>query len=314
MKIAVFFSGLVRGNYLQNIEKFHNCFPDGTDFFYTTWKRKHTDNEWGAKSDAGATARKIPLKPAIINHYIEEPKTNFEFDRSTLKKYIRTYKAMVASNWDYNKLPPNITRNGTRALADLKEDILSPIRNYKICRHQHKQVLGHAWAVEHMINKNDYDIIVRLRYDAIPSRNLREALPIVFQMVKDTGMPVGFNYFNDYGLDSMYPGYPQLKFHQSKDLHDFMIVHAPEHLDYGYINYIYEERIMQPAEVGWFNALCRPWDIYSWETIGLVKLHQQHNDEQEFFNKYKADPIPRAKYMYAEKMRSMVGNVDAHLK
>jgi hypothetical protein len=265
------------------------------------------------KSDAQLTSRKIPLKPGIINHYMDEPKTNFEFDRTVLKKYIKTYRAMEASNWDYNKLPKNITRNGTRSLEDLKEDILSPIRNYNLQRHQHKQVLAHAWAVEHMINKNDYDIIVRVRYDSVPSRNLREALPIVFQMVKDTGMPVGFNYFNNYGLDSMYPGRSELKFHQSKDLHDFMIVHNPEHLDFGYINYIYEERIMQPAEVGWFNALCLPWDIFSWETIGLVKLHQQHRDEQKFFDQYRECPISAAKYLYKERMRSMVGNIDAEL-
>jgi hypothetical protein len=79
MKIAVCFSGILRGNHIQNIETFKQKLPNA-DFFYTTWS-------------GGETAD-------YIDRYYSQPQLHYK--PATEPDYPHTYKRFLrgsANNW-----------------------------------------------------------------------------------------------------------------------------------------------------------------------------------------------------------------------
>lgn len=313
-KVAVFFSGLLRGPFEEYAERTTQCFdPEHTDFFYTTWKRKYGQSEWDNKTDGWKTRIKHPPRSALVNHYFDEPEQNFQYDLKSVREYIRAYRKMEENGWDTSKLPRSVTQSGMRSLEDLKDDLINPARNFRMMRHQHKQTLAHAWAVDHLIDRRKYDLIVRVRYDTVVMRHLRDNMSTLLDLCYDTKMPIGFNYLNYWGMKNMYPGRFELKYHPTEDLHDFMIIHRADMIDVNYINYLYAEKKMCIAETGWYQALCAPYNVFSWETLGLVKLHAQHVDEQKWFDWYRKRPGDHYRNTYKEKMKAVVGNIGANL-
>lgn len=311
LKVAVVFSGLVRGDYYNNIERFTQCFDEKhTDFYFTTWQREYGISEWGVKSDAAATRIKVGSRVPFINHYFKEPRVMFGGEKLTLDEYKKVYRKMLETNWDLSLLPANVTEFGSRPLHMIQDDIMQPIlTTRRLSRHQHKQVVAHAWACEHLFDRHKYDVIVRIRYDAVASKHLKAHIKTLCQVAYDTKMPVGFNHFNNFSLDGMHPGHFELKFHGTTDLHDFVIIHRADMIDPSLINYLYEEDLIRVAEVGWYSALCEPYDCFSWESLGLVKLQAQQLDENKFFNYYSKNRSNKIKDTYKERMRCMVGNI-----
>lgn len=122
--------------------------------------------------------------------------------------------------------------------------------------HHTKQILCHFWLADRI--KNDYDVIVRTRYDVVFYETTRFE-PFIKNAVKyqeATGFatPEGelkeLRHRTDaeFGAKSFYNTW----------LYDQVIIHPASWINVDLVNTLHKEARLQAAEFGWYQVLCHP--------------------------------------------------------
>lgn len=220
MKILVIYSGEVRT--LNNIEHNNAYWPEGTDIVYTTWERN--------KQTYG-----------IIDHFFKEPKPHYNCEAEFVKSRIKWLR-------DHPDAPESEKNTARQFIKEWR------VRGrYRIVQH-----LAHAMAVEKLAD--DYDIVIRIRYDA---KFYDEIQPIrihhLIEMSHKTGMPIGLCHgwsapSGDQG-NGMY-------FHDMEEevkwalLGDFIIIHPRNIFEPEKVYKLYKEKKLASGEHGWWQILC----------------------------------------------------------
>lgn len=229
MKVAVLYSGIMtleRQAVLDNIARARYCFPDA-DFFFSTWKG-YLDH--GIKMD----------------HYFDEP----PFKYYPKFKFVRTQIQYI--------------RGRRNAGKDISEEDIETLQRFIRERHEHKknnnQHIAHALMMQEY-GKN-YDIIVRLRYDAFIDLELKKELPRIFKNVMirseakagfgsralrvDVEKPDALGYkIEVYSGDTFVDIFP----------FDHMIIHKSDIIDPDYVWELYNSCKLEFGEAGWAQIL-----------------------------------------------------------
>jgi len=134
-------------------------------------------------------------------------------------------------------------------------------RAYTKHKHSTKQIIAHADLLK-TFDKNQYDVIVRLRWDSKLSNkvNFNQWLKVA----KDQG-PVGFMHRRVDNLDVVRVADQTA---ESNDwceyLPDIVIMHSPKHFDPATVYLLHNQKVLRAAEWGWYQVLSQPYgDIHT---------------------------------------------------
>lgn len=231
MKIAFCVSGIPRsgvGNKEQQNEDFERdlqshkkAFPTA-DFYYGTWQQYESD------------ALKIIPKNSEFTTF-EEPKMFYHpfYDIPDELKHSIRLKNIVEKY---------------KTITDERQD------RY---RHQTKQILSHAFMLDYFDLKDNYDIILRSRYDTYiyESANFRPILDQVYLNKSAIGFALPKN-----------APFNTLKKLARKDkncykfLFDSLIIHSNEVFDTENVYDLHEKGELLPCEFGWYQTMSMPYD------------------------------------------------------
>lgn len=291
MRVAVLYSGQLRGDYKEYTQRMREILPKA-DFFYTTWDNQKTD--------------------ALVNRYYNEPMMHYHPNKKTIKDHIAAYRKMKETNWDISFLPPDQRTMKKEQLASLFEQVIS---GRVATRNQSKQILAHAFAYKDFV-KPEHDIVIRIRYDAVVNKSLAIHIKEFCEQVYDNKMPYGFHHYNEDGIAGIVAPTPRIKIRKAYDMNDFMIIHRRDMFDPNYVFYMHEKKKLGIAEAGWWQVLCEPYDIFSMEIKGFVKLHGQKTNDNCQVDNYISDPAGYRymKYGAKEYMNRVSGNIAGWLE
>mgnify|MGYP001156745888 FL=1 len=226
MKIAVCLSGMVRGQVPRNLQRLKRILP--YDYFFSTYTHKEEDLWWFLGMNGEYTL-------------FDEPEMH------------------------YNPVmdPPELY---TRKLRLLKQDgergeSLGVIEKTK---HHTKQILSHANLVSHI--PEDYDMIIRVRYDAFISQKIDFVHYLERSLNENIAIGFGTRTSRWIDLDKLYvvprrwPNGVDDTISQDwgSYLMDVMIMHPRKLLDTKHAFKLHEEKKLLPAEVGWWQLLSEP--------------------------------------------------------
>ncbi len=143
--------------------------------------------------------------------------------------------------------------------------------------HHTKQILIHAWLIDEI--KNNYDVIVRTRFDAY-----------IFKEAKFSGYledTFKNNRANCFGATKQSKFDMLMEFDPVKHsrfnywLLDQLIIHNSNVVDIEHVNLLHEEKKLHAAEYGWYQALSMPYGSNHRNHDGWV--NHDRNVLDEFF-------------------------------
>ena len=145
IKTAIVFSGLLRGNYEFIIREFKEKI-DYADFFFVTWDdQPHSE---------------------LVDVYFKQPLMKYNPGYKQLKQAVKYLRE--------NKKPYDIENNKYSDI--IQESYIKNIIYRSSQRHRTKQILCHTMAIDHFDLSNNYDVIIRVRYDTIVTEQFFEVL------------------------------------------------------------------------------------------------------------------------------------------
>jgi len=227
MKIAVCISGIARGNVKHNIGRIKEAFGDKADIFTASWKEHKNDysEQYGAE-------------------YYDEPTLHYNSWKDCVTdnphpKY-KLYKQAF------------INQDGPAFFLAQRKKLMNAT----------KQLIAHAYQLPNI--PQEYDMIIRLRWDSVVSTKLD--FTKYLEQSYDGNMAVGFairggrhaklDIFKD--IDHVYCDDDTDQM-WSRDwcywLNDNMIFHPRKLYDCEKVLQYHEEKKLWPAEYGWYQML-----------------------------------------------------------
>lgn len=309
MKIAVIFSGLLRGDYEKNIRDHREAFPDA-DFYFTTWKyTSESDRKKWSKNG------KFTLEHPLIQKYFIPPKIHYDPSLEWVKPYIRLLRKMKETNWDMNYIPPDLRWMGKEKLEKQAHLVITNSRN--IIRHQNKQHVIYALTVKELVDQSKYDILVRTRYDTVLDPDFVNHVDYLTNIANETGYPIGFHHFNNDGLEGILDPAKFLRIRKAHDIYDFMIMHKSSKYDPDYVLNLFKNKDLKISECGWWQSILGndTENDFAIEAKGYVRLQSQLFNEKKTlaeFKKIKPDDHKQIHKKFkedVEKMGFMRGNI-----
>lgn len=229
MKPAICVSGIARGNIEKNISNLKKAFPE-IPIYFSTW-----------------TEHKNNISEKYNSTYHNEPKINYNpwLECVTDPPHVK-YKA-------YKKAFIDKINGGARDGAKTHDKLL----------HHTKQIIGHAYQLEHDIPE-EYDMIIRTRWDTTVStvvdfshylnKSYEENIAIGFSV--RGGRHIDLNKFKDIEHVYITEDTDQI---WSRDWHcwinDNMIFHPRKLFNTKLVHKFNEEKKLWPAEYGWYQML-----------------------------------------------------------
>lgn len=285
MKVAVCFSGQLRGGYKECIEKMRKILPNA-DFYYTSWEGQ-------------------PIEP-FVNRYYIEPKPTWNCLNHTTKKYLKKYRQYREKGWKDVDAPPNLPQAENDEVRRELKSIIRGLRSKG--RTSNYQQLIHALTVRDFVDQSKYDLIIRMRYDLYVDDRLEKHIQFFCEYVLENGTPFGFfGRTNECDFDNHFR--QEITMENSticQSINDFMIIHRADLFDPNFVFWLFEKRKHKAAETGWFQILCEPYQLYPVNVGGLVRIHNVYEDQLNQFERHKNNPDDhRLKYSYHDKMREI---------
>jgi hypothetical protein len=221
MKIAVLYSGQIRGNsYKNNIRRLKALLPDA-DFYFTTWKNQ-------------------PDLP-FIDCYFDEPHVSYNCESNLHKLDLKKLREIKDK---YGSIP-----------KDEKARRVLEYKFRKMGRDRIKQHLAHALAYQKYVEGKEYDIVVRVRYDLRYDDDFNaNIIDHMLKLCYDEKKPVGIGYLGGYE-----PGKISL-IQPHKFIGDVVIFHRADMFDPQYVFSLANDKKLLSAEFGWFQILCEPYN------------------------------------------------------
>lgn len=290
LKIAVCWSGQLRLNYKENIERMKKFLPDA-DFYYTTW-----DNQ---------------PQETFINKVYTEPKSHYNPSKKQLEINLKLLRKLRNNEINVDDLPQrfhdgdkNVDAKASKGLAKLERECLTGVTHRIRSRNHTKQHIAHALTVKDFVTGKGYDIVIRARYDTFIRAEMKCHIKEFCQWVYDNKQPMGFHSYNNSGtLEECIK--PSVRIHNmyGNSCHDFMIIHREDMFDPRRTLQLYERKIQSPAEHGWYKILCEPYFVRGVDCTGLTKIGAQHADHVQWFHeRYHEDPS-YVRYNFGESLQ-----------
>lgn len=218
MKIAICFSGQIRGDYERNIKNVVDCLPDA-DVFFTTWSNQ-PKFDW-------------------IHKYYDEP--------------IMHYNPAIENANGF----PDVYQKWLKTGKAKQE----------MWKHRTKQILGHALVVQDFAD--NYDVIVRARYDNITSKAMKHNMLYFCEKSYNEKKSLGFfmpRLANDptpkldrQPVNDQKFGLQPLNSSRRKQHHvDHMIIHRRDLFNTDYVWKLHNKKRLMVAEYGWWQVLSEP--------------------------------------------------------
>jgi hypothetical protein len=134
--------------------------------------------------------------------------------------------------------------------------------------HSTKQILLHAWLLDRI--KNEYDVIVRTRFDAFIHRSA-DFTSYIADTFKENRAN-GFSTFDNKQFVSLSARQiPKKSVLGSYNmLCDQLIIHPPSFITKKQVDRLNEEKILHPAELGWAQVLSYPYRLNHRSFLGWV--------------------------------------------
>jgi len=226
MKIAVCLSGICRGNVKRNLEHMRHQF--NYDYFFATWKGREKDIEVSLPGEKYFTAvePKMHYHPIIDVPNLLSPK---------LKAYMEAFKS-----------------------GQYKKNMIDRTLNHT------KQILAHAFLLEKI--PNEYDMIIRARYDTFISKqvNLHKFIDESYTKKQAIGFGTrNSRHSNFLEIKEIPQLYPDGKKKISQDwgwyIMDPIIMHRRDMFNLDLVWKLHNEKKLLPAENGWYQILSEPY-------------------------------------------------------
>lgn len=268
MKIAVIYSGQLRGDYKDNIERLRQIIPSA-DFYFTTWHNQ-------------------PEEP-FMDKVFHEPVSHYNPSKATLKKQLKILRKVRNGEIDISKIPGRVKNGG---IEQIERETKAAAESRIKARNHTKQHLIYALSVKELIDQKKYDILIRARYDVVISKRLKPHILGFCQQVYENKTPMGFHTFNSSEtLEGAIKPPLEIANTLVQSLHDFLIIHRADMFDPERTIMMYEKKILAPAEAGWYEILCAPYFIFCLDVLGFAKIGPQHKHHYETFTEfYHRDP------------------------
>ena len=285
LKIAVCFSGQLRGTYQENIRRFKKMLPDA-DYFFSTWHNQ-------------------PIEP-FINIVHQEPISHYHPSRNQFKTAIKVLKKIRDDKITVDQLPQRFI-NATDPMEQLENECITTIQARIKSRNHTKQHIAHAMLVRDLVDQKKYDIIIRVRYDAFVRAELKCLIRDYCDIVYDKCVPIGFHSYNhSRSIEECIKSPIKLQNLYSQGVHDFVIIHRAEMFDWARTSHMYKTKQLGAAEFGWWQILCEPYNTFAIDCTGLAKIGNQHLDHQIWFR----DGYPQNKYNFGESLQEAQPDYD----
>lgn len=279
LKIAVCFSGQLRGPYIENIYRFKKILPDA-DFFFSTWHNQPVES--------------------FINIVHQEPRSHYHPNKTAFLNAIKVLKRVRKNEIKENELPQRLINSVIPPLDQLEKECTTTIGSRIKSRNHMKQHIAHAMIVRDLVDQKKYDIIVRVRYDTFCRAELKCLIKDYCDIVYDKCAPMGFHSFNNsFSVEESIKSPIKLQNLFTTALHDFVIIHRADMFDWARTLHMFKTKQLGAAEHGWWQILCEPYNVFGIDNIGLTKIGAQHHDHQVWF---RAD-YPKNKYDFGESLQ-----------
>jgi len=223
MKIAVLYSGQIRGeSYKDNIWHMRKILPEA-DFFYTTWKGAG-DYPW-------------------IDHFFDEPHISYNCERYIHKQWLKRLRDLKEEHGFVPQDKPG--ELGPRKVLSYH------IR--KTGRDRIKQHLAHALAFEKYCTDKEYDVVIRIRYDLRFENFGREQIVELIRLCYDNNKPASIGYMGE-------PPEGEISYIENLTAFgDVLICHKGDMFDPQYVYELAERKELKSAEAGWYQILSEPY-------------------------------------------------------
>ena len=273
MRVAVVFSGQIRGNYKANIERMRSIIPNA-DFFFTAWEDQ----------------RKLDTA-GIVNRFYKEPIEGYLIGsvgkREVIKRNLKILRKIKNKELSENHKP---VRWRGRSEQKIIDELWAPYLAKKKASHSMKQMVAHALAVRDFCDAKDYDIIIRCRYDIIIDPSLKSHIKHFCEQTYKYWAPHGFHCFNsEETFANMVKPKKIVQNCEGKDLRDFIIIHRADLFDPNRVFYMFDRKILMPAELGWWQTLCQPYMLNGIDVRGYVNIELQHQNNRKKFEEHRAN-------------------------
>lgn len=229
MKVAVLYSGQIRGeSYKDNIWYMKTMLPDA-DFFFTTWKGDD-EYQW-------------------IDHYFDEPHVNYNCER-----YIHEHsiEQLRKAKEKYGYVPEDDEEFKT---AKHRRVLRYDFR--KQGRDRTKQHLAHALAFEKYCEGKDYDVVIRIRYDLRFENFKKTDIEHMIDLCYSENKPVTIGYMGDYPEGQI----NEVKaFSDGKGaIGDVVVCHKADMFDPKHVYNLSNQKELASAEGGWWQIIVTPY-------------------------------------------------------
>lgn len=255
IKTAIVFSGLLRGNYEFIIREFKEKI-DYADFFFVTWDdQPHSE---------------------LVDVYFKQPLMKYNPGYKQLKQAVKYLRE--------NKKPYDIENNKYSDI--IQESYIKNIIYRSSQRHRTKQILCHTMAIDHFDLSNNYDVIIRVRYDTIVTEQFFEVLKNCIIECYEKNIPIAFIPTNDQwtGENANKKGYI---LNDDSILADILIVHRSDMFSTEEVWKLHETKKLEGSESGWYQIISNPYNKNPIVYANYVKIdHVKENDNIESFFTY----------------------------
>ena len=282
MKIAVIYSGQLRGQYKDNIERLRQIIPSA-DFYFTTWHNQ-------------------PEEP-FIDKVFHEPVSHYNPSLGAMRKQFKILRKVRNGEIDVNKLPVRLRDKGDAAAIELiRRETESAAKSRIKARNHTKQHLIYALSVDELIDQKKYDILIRARYDVVLSKRLKPQILDFCEQVYENHIPMGFRSYNSSETleGAIKPPLQLATYIAIASLHDFLIIHRADMFDPKRTLYLYEKKMLPPAESGWYETLCKPYNVPALDVLGFAKIGEQHAGHLDTFQKFYHEDPTHMRYNFKE--------------
>ena len=268
MKIAVCFSGQFRQNAINNVELYRKVFQSEADFFFQTWHDSNEDFEFNNKFRLFEQDCLLPNERLLKT---EEP----------IVDYIGLDQYQETSPWKFSRTEQQWTSNGGwRSMT----------------WNRTKQMLAHAMLLNDI--PKEYDMIIRARYDAKISLKNTNFWKEHLKRAYDNNISYGIEYemhtaINEKRFGLSYPDwtrphvfdvkpYDQYVFEKKHHHPDHMMFHKRSLFDIDYVYKQHNNKTLMPAELGWWDVLCRNGGASMQRIVGGVILEKNQKIVENF--------------------------------
>lgn len=285
MKIAVCYSGQMRAEYRKNIDRMKKILPDA-DYFFGTWHNQPKED--------------------FINKVYYEPKSHYHPNQTALRIAIKILKRIRSGEIHENSDFPQRITDTPNPLEALKKECITTIECRIKNRNHTKQHVAHALMVRDFVDVKKYDIVIRARYDAFFQSVLKCHIKEFCDIVYEYHNPIGFHSYNNSAtLEGCIKSPVRLQQVWGSSLHDFLIIHRADMFDPYRTLYMYKNKTLGPAEHGWWQILCEPYQVHGIDAEGFAKIGQQHIDHKEWFRKF----YPDNRYNFGESLQEIQNDI-----